>query len=132
MVANADDVPLQEVGSHGPTTLFKLLMGTTQSKRDRLAAAQQLNSLFIMDFAEDGTNKPHRHRKEEEIYYVLRGEGEMVAGSGPDGEEMRHPAVKGDVFFYPPGTLVGFYSGDQAGEERDLIIAARSKYPLTE
>ena len=51
MTASADDVRLQVLPSHGPTTQFKLLMGTTQSKRDKLAVAQQINSLFLMDFA---------------------------------------------------------------------------------
>ena len=31
MLANADDVPLQVLASHGPTTQFKLLMGLTSS-----------------------------------------------------------------------------------------------------
>ena len=73
MVASADEVPLLVLGQHGPTTKFKLLMGTTKSERDRLAAAYQVNSLFIMDFAAGGTNIPHKHEKEEEIYFVLQG-----------------------------------------------------------
>jgi hypothetical protein len=36
MMANANDVPLQVLASHGPTTQLKLLMGTTRSKRDKL------------------------------------------------------------------------------------------------
>ena len=80
-MASADDVQLQVLASHGPTTQFKLLLGTTKSTRDKLAAAQQINSLFLMDFAPGGTNIPHRHAKEEEIYYILRGYGDMVAGS---------------------------------------------------
>jgi mannose-6-phosphate isomerase-like protein (cupin superfamily) len=128
MIANADEVPLQVLGQHGPTTQFKLLMGTTQSIRDRLASAYQVNSLFIMDFAVGGTNIPHRHAREEEIYFVLRGAGEMVAGETADGKEVRYPAKEGDAFFFPPNTLIGFYSGTQEGEEHALILAVRSKY----
>ena len=95
MMASADDVRLQVLPSHGPTTQFKLLMGTTQSKRDKLAVAQQINSLFLMDFAPGGTNIPHRHAKEEEIYYVLRGHGDMVAGSDAAKKEMRYPTEAG-------------------------------------
>jgi hypothetical protein len=40
-----------ELVGRGPTSLFKLLMGTTHSTRDKLAAASQMVSLFIMDFA---------------------------------------------------------------------------------
>jgi mannose-6-phosphate isomerase-like protein (cupin superfamily) len=128
MIANADEVPLQILGQHGPTTQFRLLMGTTESKRDRLAAAYLVNSLFIMDFAAGGTNIPHRHPREEEIYYVLRGEGEMVAGETADGKEVRYPAKEGDAFFFAPRTLIGFYSATKEGEEHALILAVRSRY----
>jgi mannose-6-phosphate isomerase-like protein (cupin superfamily) len=128
MIANAGEVPFQVLGSHGPTTQFQLLMGTTESKRDRLAAAMQINSLFIMDFAAGGTNIPHRHTKEEEIYFVLRGTGEMVAGETSDGKEMRYPAREGDAFYFPPNTLIGFYSSTKEGEEHARILAVRSKY----
>jgi mannose-6-phosphate isomerase-like protein (cupin superfamily) len=130
MLANADDVQLVPVQGHGPTSLFKLLMGTTQSTRDRLAAASQMVSLFIMDFAPGGTNIPHHHEMEEEIYYVLRGHGDMVAGGGADGNEGRYPAKQGDAYFFRLNTTVGFYSGSQAGEDHDLILAVRSSFPF--
>ena len=129
MMANADDVPLQVLPSHGPTTQFKLLMGTTESKRDKLAAAQQINSLFLMDFAAGGTNIPHRHKKEEEIYYVLRGRGDMVAGSDAAKKEMRHPSQQGDAFYFPSGTLIGFYSGMKEEESHAQILAVRWPVP---
>ena len=39
MLANAEEVALQVLGGHGPTTQFKLLMGLTSSPRDKLASA---------------------------------------------------------------------------------------------
>ena len=129
MIANADEVPFQVLGSHGPTTTFQLLMGTTESTRDRLAAACQVTSLFVMDFASKGTNIPHRHDDEEEIYIVLRGTGDIVAGETPDGKELRHPSVKGDAYFFSPKTLIGFYSGNSECEEHARILAVRFKYP---
>ncbi|MBL8217692.1 MAG: cupin domain-containing protein [Bryobacterales bacterium] len=130
MVANADDVHLQILGGHGPTSQFKLLMGTTDSTRDKLAAANQMVSLFIMDFAPGGTNIPHHHETEEEIYFVLRGRGEMVAGGGADGNEGRYPAKAGDAYFFRLNTTVGFYSGAKPGDEHDLVLAVRSKFPF--
>ena len=129
MLANAGDVPLIQVAGHGPTALFKLLMGTTESTRDRLAAASQMVSLFIMDFAPGGTNIPHHHEMEEEIYYILRGHGDMVAGGGEDGNEGRHPAREGDTFFIRLNATVGFYSGSQGGEH-DQVLAVRSRFPF--
>jgi mannose-6-phosphate isomerase-like protein (cupin superfamily) len=127
MIANSDEVKFQVLGQHGPTTQFQLLMGTTESKRDRLAAAYQVNSLFIMDFAAGGTNIPHRHANEEEIYFVLRGTGEMVAGENSEGKEMRFPVKEGDAFYFSPNTLIGFYSATKEGEEHARILAVRSK-----
>lgn len=130
MLTNADEVPLTTLASHGPTTQFKLLMGTTESKRDKLPAANQMVSLFIMDFAPGGTNIPHHHEMEEEIYYILRGSGDMVAGGGADGNEGRYPVRAGDAFFIRLNATVGFYSGAKPGGEHDLVLAVRSRYPF--
>ncbi len=130
MLANSDDVPLRSgCRDTGRPCIFKLLMGTTASKRDKLAAANQMVSLFIMDFAPGGTNIPHHHEMAEEIYYILRGHGDMVAGGGEDGNEGRHPSREGDTFFIRLNTTVGFYSGTLAGEH-DQVLAVRSRYPF--
>ncbi|HEX4771102.1 MAG TPA: cupin domain-containing protein [Bryobacteraceae bacterium] len=129
MLANTADVPYVLVSGHGPTVHFQLLMGTTGSKRDKLAAASQMVSLFIMDFAPGGTNIPHHHEIAEEIYYILRGHGDMVAGGGEDGNEGRHPAKAGDAYFIRLNATVGFYSGSQSGEH-DQVLAVRSRYPF--
>lgn len=129
MLANADDVPLQILGQHGPTTHFKLLVGLTSSARDKLAAAHVMTSLFVMDFAPGGTNIPHNHRSEEEIYLLLRGSGDMVAGRDAEGKEIRHAATEGDAFFFKPGTQVGYYSKAREDQPHDLILAVRSNLP---
>jgi len=130
LLANAADVPSQQLGYHGPTVQFKLLMGTTESKRDKLAAASQMTSLFIMDFAPGGTNIPHHHETEEEIYYILQGHGDMVAGGGMDGNEGRHPASEGDAYFIRLNATVGFYGGSKPGEPHDMVLAVRSTFPF--
>jgi mannose-6-phosphate isomerase-like protein (cupin superfamily) len=129
MLANADDVQLQVLASHGPTTQFKLLMGLTSSKRDKLASAYVMDSLFMMDFAPGGTNIPHNHPAEEEIYLLLRGSGDIVAGRDADGKPVRHPVTPGAAFFYKPRTQVGYYSNAKEGQEHDLILAVRSRMP---
>jgi mannose-6-phosphate isomerase-like protein (cupin superfamily) len=129
MQASADDVALQVLGSHGPTTQFKLLMGLTSSTRDKLSSAYVMDSLFIMDFAPGGTNIPHNHRTEEEIYLLLRGSGDMVAGLDADRKEVRHAVTAGATFFIKPGTQIGYYSNAKEGQEHDLILAVRSQLP---
>jgi len=132
MLANADDVPLVTLPGHGSTSRFKLLMGTAASRRDKLAAASQVVSLFLMDFAPGGTNIPHHHEMEEEIYYVLRGKGVMVAGGGADGDEGRYPASQGDAYFIRLNATVGFYSGAGPGDEHDQVLAVRSRFPFSQ
>lgn len=129
LLANAGDVPLQVLNSHGPTSRFKLLMGHHQPEPDAVTASSEMTSLFIMDFAPGGTNIPHTHATEEEIYLLLRGHGDVVAGKEADGQNARHSAKEGDVFFFGPGTQVGYYSDAKEGEPHDLILAARSKLP---
>lgn len=128
-IANADEVELQVLGSHGPTTKYKLLMGDTSSTRDRLASAKNMKSLFIMDFSPHGTNNPHRHASQEEVYFVLQGSGYMVAGLDDYGNVERHPSQVGDAFYWAAGTEVGFYSLNKAGEEHSIILAIRSDDP---
>ncbi len=128
-VANIDDVPLQVVGNHPPSSKYRLLMGTTESKRDRIAAAHVLTSLFIMEFAPGGTNFPHHHETEEEIYILLDGEGEMVAGGGMNGVEGRHPAKAGDAYFFRLNCTVGFYASTDPAAPRARILAVRSLFP---
>ena len=129
-IANIDDVPLQQVGGHPPSSLFRLLLGTTESKRDRIAAAHVITSLFVMEFAPGGTNFPHHHDTEEEAYLVLAGSGDIVAGGGMDGVMGKHPAKPGDAYFYRLNSTVGFYASPSAGAEKAKILAVRSLYPF--
>lgn len=132
LLANIDDVPKQTVGGHPPSTLYQLLMGDTRSTRDRISAGHVLTSLFVMEFAAGGTNLPHHHDREEEIYLVLDGHGEMVAGGGAGGVEGRYPAQAGDAYFLRLNTTVGFYAGNKEGEPKAHILAVRSLYPFGE
>jgi uncharacterized RmlC-like cupin family protein len=101
-------------------------MGDVESKRDRIAAGRVLTSLFLMEIAPGGTNFPHHHEREEEIYLVLAGHGDMVAGGGVDGIEGRHPAKPGDAYFFRLNCTVGYYS---APGVKSRILAVRSWYP---
>jgi mannose-6-phosphate isomerase-like protein (cupin superfamily) len=125
-VANIEDVPLQKVGGHPSSTRYRLLMGDVDSKRDRIAAAHTLTSLFLMEIAPAGTNQPHHHEREEEIYLVLEGHGEMAAGSGLDGIEGRFAAHAGTAYFFRLNSTVGYYSSSGV---RSRVLAVRSWYP---
>lgn len=126
MIANYDEIERQTVGGHPDSVVYQLMMGDTTSKRDRLAAAHVLTSLYVMEFAPGGTNFPHHHDAEEEIYVLLDGKGDMVAGSGTDGIEARFPATPGDAYFFRLNCTVGFYNGSQGPAH---ILAVRSLFP---
>ena len=124
--ANIEDVPTAVVNGHPDSTRYRLLMGDVDSKRDRIAAGRVLTSLFLMEIAPGGTNFPHHHEREEEIYLVLQGHGTMVAGGGMDGIAGRHPAKAGDAYFFRLNATVGYYS---APDVKSRILCVRSWYP---
>ncbi len=124
--ANIEDVPTGLVNGHPSSVLYRLLMGDADSKRDRLAAGRVLTSLFLMEIEPGGTNFPHHHEREEEIYLVLSGHGVMVAGGGMDGIAGKHPAKAGDAYFFRLNCTVGYYS---AANVKSRILAVRSWYP---
>ncbi len=128
-IASIDDVKQQVVGNHPPSTLYQLLLGDLKSTRDRIAAGHVVTSLFIMNFAPGGTNAPHHHDREEEIYLLVDGKGEMVAGCGLDGVEGRYPAAPGDAYFFRLNATVGFYNESGPGAQKARILAVRSLYP---
>src|SRR5262245_42574296 len=132
LMSNVDDVRKQVVEGHPPSTLYQLLMGDVKSTRDRIAAGHVLTSLFMMEFAPGGTNIPHHHEYEEEIYLVLEGTGEMVAGGGTDGTEGKYPAHAGDAYFFRLNCTVDFYkynshtSNGTIRADRPLIPARKA------
>lgn len=129
-VINLSDVKEQTVDGHPDSVLYKLMVGPQGATRDAIDDAYVVTSLFLMDFAPGGTNFPHHHETAEEIYLVLDGEGEMVAGSGMDGIEGRYPAKAGDAYYFRPNCTVGFYNQNKTGAKAH-ILAVRSKIPLS-
>jgi mannose-6-phosphate isomerase-like protein (cupin superfamily) len=129
-IANTDDVKKQVVGNHPPSTLYQLMIGDAHSTRDKIAAGQVLTSLFIMEITPGGTNLPHHHEREEEIYLLLDGAGDLVAGGGMDGLEGRHPAKAGDAYFIRLNATVGFYNSSAPGAKTARILAVRSLFPF--
>lgn len=130
-IVNLDDLKEETVDGHPNSVLYKLLVGPRSGKRDAIDDAYVVTSFFWMDFAPGGTNFPHHHETAEEIYLVLDGQGEMVAGSGMDGVEGRYPAKAGDAYYFRPNCTVGFYNTDKPGAKA-YILAVRSRMPLPE
>jgi|SRR5579864_1126700 len=129
-IVNLEDVKEEPVQGHPTSVLYKLLAGPRNGKRDAIDSAYVITSFFWMNFAPGGTNFPHHHETAEEIYLVLDGQGEMVAGSGMDGLEGRFPAKAGDAYYFRPNCTVGFYNQDKPGAKAH-ILAVRSKIPLS-
>jgi mannose-6-phosphate isomerase-like protein (cupin superfamily) len=129
-IANTDEVKKQLVGGHPASTLYQLMIGDVTSTRDKIAAAHVLTSLFMMEIAPGGTNFPHHHEREEEIYLLLDGTGDMVAGGGMDGVEGRHPAKAGDAYFIRLNGTVGFHNSNAPGAPNAHILAVRSLFPF--
>ena len=130
-IVSLDDVKEETVQGHPTSVLYKLLIGPRSGKRDAIDDAYVVTSFFSMNFAPAGTNFPHHHETAEEIYLVIGGEGEMVAGSGTDGLEGRLPAKAGDAYYFRPNCTVGFYNQNKPGANA-FILAVRSRIPLND
>jgi mannose-6-phosphate isomerase-like protein (cupin superfamily) len=129
-IINMDDVKEQPVQGHPTSVLYKLLVGPRGATRDAIDDAYVITSFFLMDFAAGGTNFPHHHETAEEIYLVVDGEGDMVAGGGMDGIEGRHAAKAGDAYYFRPNCTVGFYNQNKPGAKAH-ILAVRSRMPVS-
>jgi len=123
---NIANVHLELVGSHPTSTHYRLLLGDSSQKRDRFDIGSVVTSLFLMEIDPSGTNFPHHHPREEEIYLVLDGHGDQVAGSGMDGIAARFPAGPGDAYYYRANATVGYYS---APNVKSRILCIRSWQP---
>jgi len=123
---NIANVPLELVGSHPTSTHYRLLLGDSSQTRDRIDIGSVVTSLFLMEIDPGGTNFPHHHPREEEIYLVLDGHGDQVAGSGADGIAARFPAKPGDAYYYRANATVGYYS---APNVKSRILCIRSWQP---
>jgi mannose-6-phosphate isomerase-like protein (cupin superfamily) len=130
-VANLENAREETVSGHPNSVLYKLLIGLRTGKRDLIDEAYVMDSFFWMDFVPGGTNWPHHHAAAEEVYLVIDGQGEMVAGSGMDGVEGRYPAKPGDAYYFRPNCTVGFYNQNKAGAKA-FILAVRARVPLHE
>jgi mannose-6-phosphate isomerase-like protein (cupin superfamily) len=123
---NIANVPLELVGSHPTSTHYRLLLGDSSQTRDRIDIGSVVTSLFLMEIDPGGTNFPHHHPREEEIYLVLDGHGDQVAGSGLDGVAGRFKAGPGDAYYYRANATVGYYS---APNVKSRILCIRSWQP---
>ena len=127
-IMSLNEVKEQTVEGHPASVLYKLLIGPRTAARDAIDEAYAVTSLFWMNFAPGGTNFPHHHETAEEIYLVLDGEGEMVAGSGMDGIAGRYVAKAGDAYYFRPNCTVGFYNQNKT-DARAHILAVRARIP---
>jgi mannose-6-phosphate isomerase-like protein (cupin superfamily) len=130
-IANLEDAKEETVSGHPNSVLYKLLVGLRTGRRDLIDEAYVMNSFFWMDFSPGGTNWPHHHPAAEEIYLVIDGQGDIVAGGGIDGVEGPHPAKAGDAYYFRPNCTVGFYNQNKA-EAKAYILAVRARIPLHE
>jgi mannose-6-phosphate isomerase-like protein (cupin superfamily) len=127
-IVNLNDVKEETVEGHPASVLYKLLVGPHTATRDAIDEAYIVTSFFWMDFAPGGTNFPHHHEAAEEIYLVVDGQGEIVAGSGIDGVEGRYSAKAGDAYYFRPNCTVGFYNQSKPGAKAH-ILAVRARIP---
>ena len=103
---NFNDVPKKALNEiHGEKVLYQIVWRFT-AKAEVLKAFRGVARLTVPP---GETNLMHNHAKEEQIYIVLSGSGEIQVG------EERAPATPGDVIYLPANVPHGFFNtGDKS------------------
>ncbi len=104
---NVEKKPLNEI--HGEKVLYQLIWRFT-TKAEMLKAFKGVARLTVPP---GETNLMHNHPKEEQLYIVVSGSGEIQVG------EERAPAVPGDVIYLPANVPHGFFN---TGDKPAVII----------
>lgn len=77
-------------------------------------------SFWKMTVLPGGTNKPHMHRDQEQIYMVLRGSSTVMVG------EEKRTAKAGDVIYLPAGLSHAVFNETK---KPCVILAVGAKLP---
>ena len=103
------------ISSHGETTIYQLIFGRgTEDPK----LTKGITSFWIMTVMPGGTNEPHSHKDEEQIYFIKDGNGLIVVG------EEKREVKAGDAIYLPPKTVHAFYN---TGSEPCVIIAVGAR-----
>jgi len=98
---NFNDVPKKALNEiHGEKVLYQLVWRFTP----KAEAFRSFKGVARLTVPPGETNLMHNHVKEEQIYIVLSGWGEIQVG------EERAPAVPGDVIYLPANVPHGFFN----------------------
>ncbi|MEM3045661.1 MAG: cupin domain-containing protein [Candidatus Bathyarchaeia archaeon] len=102
---------------HGPTTLYQNIFGVMYKTDVPMKA---FTSFWKMTIKPGGTNKPHTHNDQEQIYMVVRGASTVMVG------EERQTAKAGDVIFLPPNVPHAVFNETK---KPCVIVAVGAKLP---
>jgi len=114
-VVNIDEIEEKVLSSHGETTKYQLIFGRGSNYPD---ITRKFTSIWVMTVEPGGTNQPHVHEDEEQIYIIKEGSGTVVVG------DEKRKVGEGDAIYLPPKITHAFYND---GEEPCVIIAVGAK-----
>src|SRR5581483_4817972 len=95
-ILNIADVQLQSLAARSPTQVPERFGGSIGDIAPRIGAQKLGYNLTVIPPGKRGFPF-HNHRVNEEMFFVLEGEGEVRIGAE------RHPIKPGDVIACPPG-----------------------------
>ena len=116
-VVNIGEVEKKVLSSHGETTKYQLIFGRGSNYPD---ITRKFTSIWVMTVEPGGTNQPHSHEDEEQVYLIKSGKGTISVG-----DEKRR-VKEGDVIYLPPKITHAFYNDE---ESECVIIAFGAKVP---
>lgn len=118
-IAHVEEVPVVRMGEFDDVPSEFDRLGVRHVDDEALATEEM--KVKIWHVPPGDRMGSHGHRTQEEFYYVLAGEFEVVLGR--PGETERHRAEPGTAFAASPGVARGYENiGDEEG--RVLVVAA--------
>jgi len=98
---NLNSIPKRPINDvHGEKVLYQLVWRFTP----KAAMLKSFKGVARLSVPPGETNLMHIHPKEEQVYIVVSGSGEVQVG------EERERAIPGDVFFLPANVPHGFFN----------------------
>lgn len=96
-IRNVHEIEKEKAARHGETALYQYIFGTQCASAEELPATKKFSCFWKMTVEAGGTNQLHDHDDQEQIYFILEGEGTMVVG------DEKEKVKQGDAIYLPVG-----------------------------
>ena len=117
-IRNVNEIEKEVAAHHGETAHYQYIFGQQCANAIDLPATKRFTCFWRMTVKSGGTNKVHVHDDQEQIYFVVEGEGIMVVG------DEKEKVKQGDAIYLPVGIGHAFINDS---EKSCVLLAIGTK-----